>query len=255
MRTKQYTNLVAKHQDEVVAASFLAADTWTAYRFAALPLSRSLVDAVSFAWEGVKKHPPRRTARGFNVNISESNDSVVLDGRTFDRTCTVNERLKASILWTGENQKHDWRYELGLRNKDIPETLWQLLPLSFMVDRVSNISNSIRAVTNLLDPSLSILAGSVVRRSEVTQTIRLSKHSASGWDISIANPSTITQKSFVYERSTWNPSLSDIRPGFQPAGLVEDFTKTADLLAIIVGRLQTPYNKETLKNVHRNTVR
>lgn len=217
------------------------ADAWLEYRFAVSPLVRSASDLLESFDTMPKTPPPRQTARGFSRDSdSDSTESSVYNGGTtfvFKQTREVTRSDKASILYQVSNPVYDWRWRYGLRNKDIPETIWQLVPYSFMVDRVLDVSSAVRAITNLADPSLSILAASVTTKHENKFSYQHVNQIRSGLTCTV-NGNTVTDTSFSYTRDTWRPSLSDTVPQFKPAGLVDDLTKIADLTSLILSNFR-----------------
>lgn len=233
----------AKHNS--VAVSKALADVWTTYRFAAMPLVLSMYDALWAFNEGVNKSRnrlERLTARGFDeasYRYSDENDRTA-GNNTYTSSRTFEAELEghASILYTVSNPAAAWRFNLGLRNKDIPLTLWQLVPLSFMVDRVLDISTSIQAAINIADPSLEILAASY--RFKQLERGEFHTHTAVDnrglYDIDI-DGGTLKTESFIYDRSTWVPSVSDVKVSNVKERLTQDVTSIVDLAAIIIQRL------------------
>jgi hypothetical protein len=108
-----------------------------------------------------------------------------------------------------------------------------------MVDRVVNISDSIRGLTNLLDPSVKILAGSLTEKTDRKFSAQLISQSSSGYAVSI-NADVFHDDQFSYNRTVWKPTASDTLPPVQIGGLVRDVTSTTDLLALILANFKVP---------------
>lgn len=213
------------------------ADTLLEWQFAVAPLVRSTVDL----WESVAvPRPPlraRRIARGFSSDqASKAGKTTKVKSSNWkvftEHNQTLSKSYRASILYEVSNPVDDWRRTYGLRNKDLPLTAWQLLPLSFMVDRLLNVSASIKAITNLSDPSVKILSGSVSSKVERTEAYQLVKEEINGWVCSAVGEEVIW-KQFDYDRVRWTPSYRDTLPPFNKGGLVESATNTAELIALI----------------------
>lgn len=229
------------------------ANLWTQYRFAASPLLRSITgafDAYEDYQSGKIHRNARRSAHGKTEGSAQAAKSVnafTAPGvyeKVFAFSCTqvVNESHHASILYEVSNPVADVNFALGLRAKDIPEVMWQIVPLSFMVDRVVNVSNFVRGVTNILDPTVSFLSGSHTRKTSTQEISTLSDYYF-GSGVSIVHDlgkvdDYIVDSKFNYHRDTWAPSISDTVPPFTWGGLVEDITKIADLAAIILGHVK-----------------
>lgn len=218
------------------------ADTYLQYRFAFSPLVRSVSDAFD-AISHKDDRPLRLSARGRSEDSASSSERVerlfsANDGYAFNVSKSKSISYRASILYEITNPVRDWRYTFGLRNQDIPETLWQVLPYSFMIDRIANISGAIRGLTALANPKLKILAGSVTLREESVHSMKaIDAWNDPHWTRS-ADGETRTRTDFKYERNPWTPQLSDAIPPVKLGGLVDDATKTADLAALIIKNLR-----------------
>jgi hypothetical protein len=215
------------------------AEVWTEHRFAMLPLLRSMHDAVESVFAEVSR-PPRRTARG----KGEWTDSkTTLYSPTyaypFDSVGTTDVNVRSGILYEVSNPLNDWKYKYGLRFKNIPEVFWQLFPLSFMVDRVYNLSVALRGVNVFLDPNVKILTAWTTIKSTKTRTRSFLDYN---YDVGVSAktivPDIDTHVEFRYDRSPWEPTIGDISPPLDVKYLVNSVTKIADLLSIILLRMR-----------------
>ncbi len=206
-------------------------------RFALMPLIRSSHDAVD-AFVGLPKQPPKRlNARGFAADDAESKDSasyvVGSSTVTFDRRSSVSEQHHATIHYEVSNPVSRTRWALGLRAKDIPDVMWQLLPYSFMVDRVVDITSFIRSTINLVDPNVKILAASHTVREEYSEELTLTDKVNTGWTQFVGQgPETDTV--YTHKRDPYTPSIFDAVRPVELDGLVKDATRIADSLALFL---------------------
>lgn len=219
------------------------ADVWLEYRFALSPLIRSAYSAVdAFGYEFKPTIPPRMSARGSADWVAEDSGTVRSSTSANYYEFTYNQRrnreYKAAVLYTVSNPVRNWRYKLGLRYKDIPSTAWQLLPLSFMVDRVYNISGIIQGFTNLLDPSIKVLAASDTTKFDNATSIIYSDRKQSGYTTQVSGDEWL-EENFQYLRNTWDPHASFPFPTVKPVGLVEDAPKVVDLASLILSNLSS----------------
>lgn len=215
----------------------LIADAWTEYRFAASPLVRSANDALESIFQHTRR-PPRRTARGITEFKDSLESSIQGTAYVWDRSWEIESVEKAGILYEVTNPVNDWRFKYGLRFKDIPETMWAIMPYSFMVDRVSNISGAIRGFTNFIDPRVKILAAWSTEKSTYRKSLSFIDYVSAGVTEKTITPDRYWVEQFIYNRQPWSPSVLDIKPGFNLGGLTEDLTKTADLAALILQRFK-----------------
>lgn len=215
------------------------ASVWLQYRFAFSPLVRSandLLEAVS-----TKTYSPhRRTARGSADWEASDSDDATISGHRYVRDCKISNNYRAGILYEDYSPIQDWRDKYGLRFKDIPETLWALTPLSFVVDRFLNFSASLRGLSSFLDPNIKILgAWTTVRSTYNASNVLLEPNSSIVQSVPIPNTSeSNTRETFSYVREVWEPTISDFIPPLRLKDLVDTSAELADLAALWVARLR-----------------
>lgn len=210
------------------------ASVWAEYQWALLPTVRSISDAMEAYYTPVRGTVPERlSARGYSSSFEELSGTHTYTNRhTFASTSSLSVDIKASILYEITNPVRDWRYKLGLRGKDIPTTAWQLMPLSFMVDRVIDISSFSAGVMNMLDPHVKILSACVRTKTEKLGSVQYTGYVPSTLWSASGQGNTLKDTDFRYQREPWTPLIQDTVPTFKPLGLVEDATKVFDLAAV-----------------------
>lgn len=215
------------------------ADVYATYQWAFKPLVRSAYDAADAYTQPQKgSYDVRHTARGFESVKGSSSDTVEDGaGRTFYVSGTKEIDSHASLLYRVTNPIRDHAYKLGLRPRDIPETLWQLFPYSFMIDRVVDVSSFVRGFTNLTAPEVEILAGSIRTKTTLLDTVQLATYEDPLWTIEVL-ADEYREKRFTYNRRPWTPSVFDSVPNSDIANLVNSASKIADLGALILQRLR-----------------
>lgn len=213
------------------------ANVWTSYRFAFSPLVRSVSDAIASVSDNTTP-PVRRTARGHR-EVSEENLEMESLGN-FEYSTTVEYLVRSGVLYEDSNPFQGWRDKYGLRFKDIPETLWAVMPLSFMVDRVLNISAALRGVNAFLDPSIEMLGAWTTVRKKVVKTRACIGYNNPGLIKSsqITNPEVDVEEIFTLTREKWDPSVDALIPNFDISGLIDTSTKLADLTALLLQKLR-----------------
>lgn len=141
------------------------AHAWAEIRFGAAPLLRSaysLAESIGNYRKVVK--PVRQTSRGFAQSSDSDGDSKVFNGRRYMRYIEKTYECRASVLYEQPSGTLSVNEYFGLRAKDIPETMWNVIPYSFMVDRFLNIDAVTRAYVNLFDPSVKVLSACTVEK-------------------------------------------------------------------------------------------
>jgi hypothetical protein len=159
---------------------------------------------------------------------------------------TAMTKVKAGILYTNSNPLSGWQWKYGLRNKDLPVGIWNVVPYSFMIDRVFNISRAIRAATNMADPNIVFLTAWITTLREVT-TVNSYKIKSNSSDYTfVLSGGNITTKSFTYDRKVWTPTASDTVPALTLRNIVKDAKYIADLLSLTVPRITAggPINRK-----------
>lgn len=217
------------------------ADVWLQYRFALAPLVRSSLDAISAYAIKTPTPPERRTSDGYH----DSQDTVITpdfvsSGKHFYEKDSKDVIGHASILYQVENPVYDWKHRLGLRAKDIPTTLWQIVPYSFMVDRLLDISSFSKGLINLADPSVKILAASYSKKYTHEWEYKFTSRDLAGF--SVLSPELRKFKEFSYTRAVWGPNVGDTIPRLTPKYFVDNATYVVDTVALILGRLKIQPN-------------
>jgi hypothetical protein len=215
------------------------ADVWLTYQFAFSPLLRSSQDAVK-AYNEKTYRSKRRTARGSETfSGTDSTGLTTINGWKSTASVKIEEEVRAGILYEVANPLNDWRYKYGLRFKDIPETIWAVLPYSFMVDRITNISQSVRGLVSFLDPNVKILGAWTTTRRKRTE-----ERSYQGFQNSIVasiqyeEPDFQVKETFTFTREPQTIEIGDFVPQVRLEGLINSTTKIADLAALILQRIR-----------------
>lgn len=233
-RRYQSTLKSSLYHAETVATT--TAGIWLQFRFAVSPLVRSSIDALEAFSAVVTTPPTRQTARGIGQFFDQQVGEFVNGTWSFDKSYSLETSSKASVLYIVRNPIHDWRYKLGFRVKDLPTTVWQIMPYSFMVDRMYDLTSFSKGVINMLDPNVRILAASYRTKTEELWNYKLASNSQPGY--TLHNAEQVEEKSFVYRRDVWKPTFADAVPQFTPGYLVDDATKIADAVSLILSNFR-----------------
>lgn len=213
------------------------AQVWLSYRFALAPLVRSSLDAISAYAIKTPSPPDRRTSDGvFSISDTDISPNVVYSGKHYYEKDSKSVDGHAYIMYQVDNPIYDWKYRLGLRAKDIPATIWQIVPYSFMVDRLLDVSSFAKAVTNLADPSVKILAAGYREKYTHEWEYKFISRDLTGF--SVLSPETRSFKEFTYKRDVWGPNIGDAVPRLSPEYFVDNATYVVDTIALILGRLR-----------------
>lgn len=213
------------------------------YRFAITPLVRSTTDAISAMSKELKTFKQRYSSREREKETLKSVSTFDAGYADFTQTVEISVEASANILY--ELAKYlevfgyeaGWQDKLGFRGKDIAPTLWAVSRLSFMVDRVFDITSMLKGLANLSDSRVNILAASYSTKI-VTTTITTCLHKNSyGSDGSVTarrefHGTPTTSVTVNKSRSPWKPNPFDLVPPLRGMGLFKDIMGVADLAAI-----------------------
>lgn len=231
------------HIRDFARKSEAVAEVWASYSFALAPLVRSIENALD-ALHDTSTLSLRRTSRSKNtIGVSNSADFVgsfwggqglPLFGANATATRTQSIEFHAGIVYDAP-QRGYLIDKLGLRNKDLIVTAWEVIPMSFMLDRIVSVKNVLSSSINLLDPTVSIKGGFVTKRKterySVLQTDFGFTRDGHVLNTFAAQPH-VTEK-FTMTREKWDPSIADSLPLFNPKELVNSATKMADLASLL----------------------
>lgn len=226
--------------EAMMSSADALSSAWLKYRFAISPLLRSISQGMDALKDGFVNAPPRQIARGKNsVNYAASDRYVAGTYNKYMVTRTLNYTARAGIIYDNTNPCDTWKEALGLRFKDLPLGMWNIISLSFMLDRVWNVSTMIKGLTNLSDPTIKILGGWITVTEEEQKTATLESQTIPAWSCS-TNSDTAYTETYLKTRALWTPSVfdtlvpvnlpkfSDLMPG--------DISSIVDLCALIQGR-------------------
>lgn len=237
-RARQSLRFVAKRGTTLSRTPQAIASLWLEYRFAFMPLVRSVVNVFASLEARSRNYDTVHTAHGTaEIEKSNSDKTIPSSGLVFRRSTKVKRSVRAVVQYRVQPPLREWQYKYGLRFKDIPELMWDLFPLSFMYDRVFDVGTAVRGLTNFVDPSISVLGGTVSVKTDTEQNISFVSQTASGWTITVT-PDTEYLFTEVYDRELWEPSVLNVIPPVLPGDLVKDLTSMADLGALILQRLK-----------------
>jgi len=232
-----------------------SANAWLYARFALRPIFISVENAIEYHDKRSKKPPSRRTSRARGPRIENTESGVAILGgssyRTFNYYNTTFLEPSAGVLYNDTQNEYTFRDDLGLRVKDMPITLYAILPYSWAVDRFLKMSDTIKALTNLADPSINILAPWSKFRFFESKLLQMFGGVSPGWTVTDANGGVWLRRKEIIARQPFAPwksiHLTKQVPNFK------EIANTADLLALGYKMLTATHgNKNSIKQAARN---
>jgi hypothetical protein len=224
-----------------------AALLWAAHSFVISPTVRTINDAVSIMQNSiVRKGTLQRFSSIKEIQVPHMTTSGIAVGGElstsfgWERIIDRKYFLVAGIL-TFRKDVADFSSQVGGRARDIPVTAWELSPLSFIVDRVLDTKNVLRAATSLTSLNVKQLGGYETEYTTTTQKRRITMCYTPVFNFLERTYSPLytpywTQTTIQWDRTKWRPVIADALGG-QSSGLLSSLTKTLDVLSIIQLRL------------------
>jgi len=260
-KARRLDNLLARHlrkygtrtkptgQRVTLEGVKLLADTWLSvkYGLAQLVWTGLAIDDVVTLRANILRAKPvvRLTSRG-KVDAEGKIDTVVISSFYSDRVSfhvrhTIVTETRAGILYSMKypERRDSLGWQLGFTPKDMLPTAYNVLRLSWLLDRFVNIGDAIRATENYLDPELTILsAWTSVYWNEVRsfQATAYTCAPGSTWSVTVdGDVYESTQESV--NRNPWAPDLYDCLPSEQVTRALTDMRNIADMAALTVQKL------------------
>lgn len=233
------------------AAITSISDAWLTYRFELFPLYNSLVDAINgYLKKANQRNEAKIRLRATAISIADDSLSgsflnangtvryTVADSRTTSKRCVVYYRL--------QSPRAGFAQTYGLRFKDLPGGLWNVVTLSFMIDRIYDISSFIKSLMNSLDCNIVLEGACITEKTSVLQQYTCTDHYESASVHYIVGCPGVQIITLTTSRRRVNPSgigyRVDLLP-FDPNGLTSSLSRALDLLALIfsgLGRFVKP---------------
>lgn len=218
-------------------------DFWLSYSVNLGPNIGAVSDIISATASRFARFPPVKSdyaEETYDSGPLFADTAGVIGGWNHRRKCrrVVRYKAKAGLIYSvnDRNSKSTW---LGLRARDLPVVGWELIPFSFMIDRMYNVSGFLQACGALLSSNVEILGGYTVVRTEDSRTYRFTDLSTGGagnsWTPRDTTPWEST--SFSISRSSWKPTFANALPPLNVGGLVRDLHSTLDLVTLSIKNL------------------
>jgi hypothetical protein len=225
----------------IAFAAKQASKAWLSMRFAYGSIYYSAESILDEYHSDVKNKYQRRRA-GDEINYNKNLDGTYVFTKypgaetvTFNHTVEYSSTIRVGCLYEVSNPIDTWRERNNLRLKAVPVTVWNILPYTWALDRLYDVSKTIKGLTNLADPTLRILAAWV---STVESTVDLTT-AVSVWNstnnVSFnAAPEGFTKT--IKSRSIWHPNIADTKPIIQnPFG--NSVPEVLDILTLLTVKL------------------
>lgn len=213
------------------------ADAWLSVRYGMRPIVTSMFN-IHKAVNMLGSKPIRRTARGFARDEYEDNGTYTRSwgagtGDVYNWERAENVNVRATIVY--ESRLLTKQLDLlGLRSKEIPSTVWAVMPYSWVVDRIVNVSRVVQGLMNLADPKLVIKGACVVVNSQKIVKKQLVDTYAPGWTVTTQGDVSVDFTDSK-SRSVWAPSVSDMQPILQAR---IDLAFITDLASLALQRIK-----------------
>jgi len=218
----------------------VAAALWLTYRFVFTPTVMSLSDLLEGLVTAVDTFKANIRLRSSSRHHHVSTSSLIKSNGPY--TWKIDQELQVDVRAVvfyhfKTDVANTLQRKLGLRAKDVPAGIWAAMTLSFMVDRITNVSAALQAAANLADPNIVIEGGCyTVKERLVTRKQLQSIITSDGWTFNVSADILQTVAETV-TRTPWTPSITDAVAYADPAGLTNSTTRCLDLTSLILQRI------------------
>lgn len=221
------------------------AAAWLEIRYAFRPILYSLYNLSAMiekkAIERRKRRPEVLRARGYGRNDTTLTNSYTVSQQWLKWEEEIVENVTTNVycgcIYSMKVNENPILGTLGLRFQDVPVTMWNLMPYSWVCDHFINLSKIIPAVITLNRPDLTVHCGwtKTVKQRQLTRKLTGVRPnnswnaSSSGGDVS---------ENLVELTISRNPDQFDFglsRLPEVPLTFNVDLAFLADILALLVG--------------------
>lgn len=128
---------------------------------------------------------------------------------------------------------------LGLKMRHVPGLLWELVPGSFLIDRVYNVKRFVNVASALKSSKLRVCGACIVTRVDDVVTRRVCNMTVTGSPAPSPRDSPpYVVRDFKYDRQPWHPSAADVVPPRKMKNVLRSLHQTLDLASIILGKMR-----------------
>jgi hypothetical protein len=153
---------------------------------------------------------------------------------TYSRIDKISYSVIAGCIYQIRKRNRDFNWYSGLRLKNAPRGVWNVLPWTWVSDRFFDVSSMIQGSINLLDPNVDILYAWINIRSSSYVEKQAISMAWPGYTQSVTG--TQISKSEHFSRNQWWPSVSDTTPVFD-LGTLGDIKHDLDYASLILNRV------------------
>ncbi len=229
LRRDSKLKFIGNRGDLTKRTAQLTNEVYLSARFAWNPLIRSIADGRDALHSLRPKRPERRVSR-FSESVRSSSFEDATGIHSYHRTLNQNDSVSAGILFSSSLYRGEL-HRLGLSVRDIPETVWAVMPYSFMVDRVFDLTSTLKGIVNLIDPRIKIHAAWTKTNYSRVETLQVTGRPGLEGASITGDVVTYTDTSVV--RDPWIPTVRDTIPRLKVSELTDTLSKATDLLSLL----------------------
>jgi len=215
-----------------------AGDAWLSSRYEFRPIMYTIRDVYLGLPKIHTKSLKRMKAVAFGSFARGTAGVLPSTASNLEYSFTYDHKYQAKVVlyytMTNPIDYRDW--DLGVRLKDVPKTVWALMPYSWLVDKFVDVSNSIQALTNLADPRLNILGGCITIEREEDRTYQSIAYPSTGWS-GVVTGGVRHEHSKNVVRTSYRPTIHDAIQPTTVAEALHDPSTLLDSASVILQRL------------------
>jgi hypothetical protein len=204
------------------------------------PTFRTLCELIELTDKGLKTLKAGTRLRAKGQSVATSSGSEYRKPGYVGYSCFHNtlSAVRAGVYYRLRNPLEGVAWNVGVNPSELVVGRWNVIPLSFMVDRVFDVSSLARAFMNMTDPNITIEGGYVTHYLEKTVVVTATEFDSGSpyWAENVSgDPATTWRR--VVSRSPWTPTIADVVPPVDISGLVSTSTRVNELAGLVAQKL------------------
>lgn len=218
-----------------------SANAFLGVEFGLLPTFRNVIEGVDLIDKGLKRL--RKNVR-LRASGSDSAFEIITDYQKpgyvgYDVKQERRHEFHATVYYVLSEDLSGIPWNFGLSLDRLPTGLWNVIPYSFLVDRIYNVSDMIDGFLNTTSPRIRYEGGVITEYSREYYSCKAVSFSSGSpnWTESVSGDLCEQNNRFVI-RHPWTPTIADIFPEVDYLGLIDDCKKVAELSAMFLQKIR-----------------
>lgn len=227
---------IYRSRETAVDLADMLSGSWLEWRFGIRPLLKDIQDIYEHVNSQKREFDDKMHRRGGRTPKAEvvSSKEEGFDSTGFRFKCQLRTKrtdwYTAAVVFRA-TAPLTWQERYGLDLLNLPGIAWELVPLSFIVDRFLSINTWLEALKTV-SSKIEVFGVSVTRRVDLEAEVKVREASMPSYDL----PATVTDGTYTYTcrymcRKCFPPGFNTLTPALNPKSqnlqqIIDDLTLT-----------------------------